>query len=342
MSPEGSRTGILLRQLSSRRNVRESCASLTGPSSRAGIALGSGPMARRPTARDMERVAAARPPRLRRPPAPPGEALGMLARRGLRPSLARPDLPFPSGISAEIADALAEQLGHYAFRLFVRGVIRHGEGFTPAETTSYVSAAQARTFTETLIALGVVAASGHDRYRLVRRAGSFGGTLEWYVGHELRRWLGFDVATGVKFHARGIGGDLDLVAAAEGKLIYAELKSSPPKHLSDGEIGAFVDRVCLVRPDLALFVVDTALRLSDKVVPMLTGELARRSATAPAPCCVDRELWSVGRHLYVVNSRPDLMTNIGRVIAEGLLAQHPSLVERKEPACEVNRAIQTL
>jgi hypothetical protein len=164
----------------------------------------------------------------------------MLARRGLRPSLARPDLPFSSDISAETADALAERLGHYAFRLFVRGVILHGDGFTPDEPTSYVSAAQARLFTETLVALGVVAANGRDRYRLVRRAGSFGGTLEWYVGRELRRWLGFDVATGVKFHARGIGGDLDLVAAAEGKLIYVELKSSPPKHLSNGEVGAFL------------------------------------------------------------------------------------------------------
>ena len=142
----------------------------------------------------------------------------------------------------------------------------------------------------------------------------------------MRRWLGFDVATGVTFHAHGIGGDLDLVAAAEGKLIYVELKSSPPKHLSNGEVGAFFDRVRLVRPDLALFVVDTALRLSDKVVPMLTDELARRSETAPAPCRVERELWTLGRHLYVVNRRPDLMTNIGRVIAEGLLAQHPQLV----------------
>lgn len=193
-------------------------------------------MARHLTAGDMERVAAARPPRLRRPPAPPGDALGMLARRGLYPSLASPDLPFPSDIAAERADALAERLGHYAFRLFMRGVIHHGDGFTPDETTRYVSAAQARTFTETLVALGMVAASACNRYRLVRRAASFGGTLEWYVARELRRWLGFDVATGVKFHARGIGGDLDLVAAAEGKLIYVELKSSPPKHLSDGEV----------------------------------------------------------------------------------------------------------
>jgi hypothetical protein len=49
-----------------------------------------------------------------------------------------------------------------------------------------------------------------------------------------------------------------------------------------------------------------------------------------------------GRHLYVVNSRPDLMTNIGRAIAEGLLAQHPQLVSRRGPACEVNSAVRTL
>jgi hypothetical protein len=51
------------------------------------------------------------------------------------------------------------------------------------------------TFTETLVPLGVVAASGCDRYRLVPPAGSFGGTLGWHVERELRRWLGSDVAT---------------------------------------------------------------------------------------------------------------------------------------------------
>jgi hypothetical protein len=146
-------------------------------------------------------------------------------------SLARLDLPFPPDISAETAEALAEQLGHYAFRLFVRGVIHHGDGFAPEETTTYVSAARARTFTETLVALGLVAASGRDRYRLVWRASSFGGTLEWYVAHELRRRLGFDVATGVKFHARGIGGDLDLIASAEGKLIYVRAQVVAAKTL---------------------------------------------------------------------------------------------------------------
>jgi hypothetical protein len=283
-------------------------------------------MARRLTAREIERVAAARPLRSRRPLLPPGEALGMLARRGLRPSLARPDLPFPVDLSGETADALAQRLGHYAFRLFLRGAILRGDGFTPEEATSYLSPAQGRTFAEALVDLGLAVAIGRDQYRLVRRAASFGGTLEWYVGRELRGRLGFDVATGVKFHASGVGGDLDLVAAAEGKLVYVELKSSPPKHLTGGEVGAFFDRVRVVGPHLALFVVDTALRLSDKVVPMMAEEWARRSNAASTPRRVERDLWALGRSLYIVNSRPDLMTNIARAIAEGLLAQGPQVL----------------
>lgn len=241
----------------------------------------------------------------------------MLVRRGLRPSLTQPDVPFPPDLAGEIADRLADRLGHYAFRLFLRGAIQRADGFTPEDATTYVRPALARTFADALVALGLASPTGRERYRLLRPADSFGGTLEWYVGRELARWLGFEVVTGVKFRARGVGGDLDVVAAAEGKLVYLEVKSSPPKHLSDGEITAFFDRVRLVGPDFTLFVVDTALRLSDKVVPMLAAERARRG-DSPAPRRLERELWLVGPGLYAVNSRPDLMMNIGRAVADGL------------------------
>lgn len=132
---------MLLRKGSLRRSVH-------GSSVRCGLAgalvlasRSAEVMGRRSTARDMERAAAALPLRLRRPPAPLGAAFVMLARRGLRPSLARSDLPVPSDISAETADALVERLGHYASRLFVRGVIHLGDGFTPDERRSYVSVA---------------------------------------------------------------------------------------------------------------------------------------------------------------------------------------------------------
>jgi hypothetical protein len=98
------------------------------------------------------------------------------------------------------------------------------------------------------------------RYPLARPATSFGPTLEWYVARELRCRLGFDTVAGVKVRARGVGGDLHVVAAAEGKLVYLELKSSPPKHLSDAEVSAFFDRLRVVRPDTTLFVMDAPLR----------------------------------------------------------------------------------
>jgi hypothetical protein len=117
-----------------------------------------------------------------------------------------------------------------------------------------------------------------------------------------------------------------VVAAAEGKLAYLELKSSPPKNLSVREVAAFFDRVHLLRPDLTLFVVDTALRLSDKVLPMLVAELEhRRGDTKLAPRRLERELWALTPHLYAVNGRPDLIANLGRALAEGLRALSPPL-----------------
>lgn len=254
----------------------------------------------------------------------------MLARRGLRPRRGRPDVPFDPNLPEAAADRLAGLLGHYAFRLFLRGAILRADGFAPQEATPYVAPAAADAFARALVDLGLAEALPRGRFRLATGASNFGGTLEWYVGRELSRRFAFDVATGVKFHARGVGGDLDVVAAAEGKLVYLELKSSPPKHLTPGEVAAFGDRLQLLRPDLALFVVDTALRLSDKALPMLTQGLAARfGSPAPTPRRLHGEVWALSPHLYALNGKPDLMRNVARALAEGLraLAPHPLATE---------------
>jgi hypothetical protein len=288
---------------------------------------GSG--ANRPKARELERAAAAARPRVTPRPAapavtPPGEALAMLARRGFHPSPAPPDLPFSADLAGEAAEALARALGRYAFRLFLRGAIQRGAGFRPEQATRYLTPSQARSMAKQLVELGLAEPVGRSRFRLTAPARSFGGTLEWFVARELRVRLGFDVASGLRFHARGVGGDLDVVAAAEGRLVYLELKSSPPRHLSEGEVAAFFERVRALRPDLALFVMDTALRLEDKVVPMLQAELARGGAGAAVPRRVVRELWALTPSLYAVNGRHDLIANVARAIAEGLRALAPA------------------
>jgi hypothetical protein len=247
----------------------------------------------------------------------------MLRRRGLDPRPVPSDVPFPPEPDPIFAEALATRLSHYAFRLFLRGAILRPGGFTAGEATRYVPAAKARELAEECVALGLAARLPRGRFRLLRRARSFGGTLEWWLARELELRLGLEVATGVRTGAPGVGGDLDVVAAGEGKLFYLEAKSSPPKHVTVAEIAAFLRRVRAVRPDVALFVVDTALRLSDKILPMFAEALGRIGAAAPAPRRIFRETWALGPHLYAVNAREDLVDNVCRAIAEGIRALGP-------------------
>jgi hypothetical protein len=278
-------------------------------------------MKRKLSAQELElRSAAANPPRISSTTLPAGEAMAMLARRGLHPEKTVGDVPFPQPFDGPAADRLSEWLGHYAFRLFLRGAIQTSSGFLPADTTRYLTKAQSTQYAETLVDLGLAERNDRGRYSLQWPARSFGGTLEWYVGRELERRYGFDVATGVKMHVRGVGGDLDVVAAAEGKLVYIELKSSPPKNLAASEIAAFCDRLRLLRPDVSLFVVDTALRLSDKVLPMLVRELRNRGFGDSGPRRIASQLWALTPRVYAVNGSRDLMANIGKAIAAGFLA----------------------
>jgi hypothetical protein len=278
---------------------------------------------RRRTARELETRAAARAAPSRFAPGREPEPLLMLRRRGLDPRPSTPDLPFPAGLDPAREDALLERLGHYAFRLFLRGAILRPHGFGPAQATRYLVPAKARAAAEDLVALGLAERLPRGRYRLLRPARSFGGTLEWWLARELERRLGFAVAIGVRSGAPGVGGDLDVVATAEGKLVYVETKSSPPKHLSRAEVGAFVRRVRAVSPDVALFVMDTALRLSDKVLPMFAEAIGEGARGAAAPRRIFRETWALGPHLYLVNAREDLVENVCRALAEGFRALAP-------------------
>ncbi len=278
---------------------------------------------RRPNARLLEETAAARAAPRDRGRAPLAEPLAMLVRRGLTPSLARPDLPFDLALPRPALDAIAARLDHYAFRLFLRGAILAPAGFRPTEASRYLDVAGARGLAEDCVALGLAERRPGGRYRLLVRARSFGGTLEWWLARRLSARLGLEAVTGVRTGAAGVGGDLDVVAAAEGKLLYLEAKSGPPKHLTAAEVGAFLRRVCTVRPDLTLFVMDTALRLSDKVLPMFADGLARDGAAPAPPRRLVRETWALTPHLYLVSAKEDLVENACRAVADGLKALAP-------------------
>jgi len=275
-------------------------------------------MARRPSARDLEQRAARLPPPRPAGGAQAGEALAMLVRRGLRPRLARPDLPFPRDLDGAAADRVAERLGHYGFRLFLRGAILARGPFRPEDATRYLDAAHAELAAGQLVELGLAERLPDGRLRLLHPPRSFGATLEWWVARELARRLALDVASGVRSGAPGVGGDLDVVLAAEGKLVYLELKSGPPKHLMPAEVSAFMKRLRALRPHLSIFALDTALRLSDKVLPMLS-----EAAGAGAPRRLRRDVWRVAPGLYAASARQDLVENLCLAVADGLAALAP-------------------
>jgi hypothetical protein len=277
----------------------------------------------RAAVRDQELTAiAASSEDLSRAPDTMSEAGYMLARRGFQFTSASLLLPFPADFDAARADRFSSRMHHYAFRLFMRGAIQRCRDFTPQETTRYLAPSMALEFADFLVELEIADRIGGQRYRLRRSVHSFGDLLEWFVARELRRKLGFDVLVRIKLDAGDVGGDLDVVAAAEGRLFYFELKSSPPRNLSEQEVSAFFDRIDAVRPDAAFFVVDTALRLGDKVLPMARKELRRRHSARNGRRrrCVhlSREIWALSPRLYLLGARPDLWANLRRAIGEAL------------------------
>lgn len=280
-------------------------------------------MARTRNAKELEAAAAARRPPRAAPRAPASEPLAMLRRRGLDPRPSRPDLPFDPRLPPERLEAIAALLRHYALRLFLRGAILERGDFTPSEATRYVPAPKARELADACVAAGLATALPHGRYRLAHPARSFGATLEWWLARELSDRLGCETAFGVRSGAPGVGGDLDVVAACEGKLVYVEAKSSPPKHLTIEEVAAFLHRVRALRPDVTLLVVDTALRLSDKVLPLFAEALSRVGAAPLEPRRLFRETWALGPHIFLVNAKEELIENVCRALAEGLRALGP-------------------
>lgn len=243
---------------------------------------------------------------------PPLEML--LKRRGFRVYKKEPpdDLLIPE---EPFQDGFYELLQKYSFRLFLRDVIRHQDRFTADQVTRYSTPRVIRTYLNHMVENELImeAAAGYVlRHRPVT---SFGPTLEWYVAELLRREFGAETLWGVKFRRPRVGGDYDVLAKLDGALLYIEVKSSPPKQVYDSEISAFLDRVEDLAPELAIFLMDTELRMKDKLVPMFERELARRMAAPPPALRLERELFHIREGLYLVNAKESIAGNIGRVVA---------------------------
>ena len=212
-------------------------------------------------------------------------------------------------------DECYQLLRHYSFRLFLRDVIKHREGFSIADLVRYCSPASAGRYVQWLVDRRLVQRRGRQ-FRLAIDTPSFGPTLEWFVAAVLQREFGIPSAWNVRLDAARGGGDYDVIGFQDGACIYVETKSSPPRNIEARQIQAFFDRLETLRPQVAVFLNDTQLRMGDKIAVLFTAELQRRQgARALALERLSGELFVVGAHVFIANSDPDLAGNLGVCLA---------------------------
>lgn len=240
----------------------------------------------------------------------------MLSRRGFEVLLANPEqsLLFPPGLDAAFEDELYLMLRKYSFRIFAREVIKRRASFRAEDLLKYSTLEWVEKYLSFLFGLGVIEKTGEGGFRLRSEAVfSFGDTLEWFVAKVFERELSSPALWGVRLAGVSSGGDYDVVASVEGRLVYVEVKSSPPKNIEEADVAAFLGRVYSLKPAFAIFLEDTRLRMKDKIIPffepMLEGREIRR---------LQGETFSAENRIFITNCVPGLAVNIALCVREYL------------------------
>ncbi|MDR3569074.1 MAG: hypothetical protein P4L43_13680 [Syntrophobacteraceae bacterium] len=230
-------------------------------------------------------------------------------------------LLFSPAIANSSLSRFYQMMKRYSFRLFVRELIQSPEGSDLGALTRYCSAGAARAYLDTLAGLGIVSL-GDRGYRLLRKVPSFGRTLEWYVCEILEREFLAPALFNVKLENTLSGGDYDVLSAVAGRPVYVEVKSSPPRGVEREAVQAFLGRVLDLCPGVAVLLVDTELRMSDKLVPLLAAGLEREGKSGPdwAVARLVNEIFHVRHSIYVTNSRKGIYSNL-RICFRDFLAR---------------------
>jgi hypothetical protein len=234
----------------------------------------------------------------------------------------REKLLIPSDLSFDLTTGFYEKMKRYSFRLFLRDLVQTKGPFCPDDLTRYCSSRIVDEYIRFLNATGTVVPLKGDRYRLNRsEISSFGPTLEWFVTQMFQREFACPAMFGVHFKEIDTGGDYDVLALWEGRLVYVEVKSSPPKSIEDPEVKAFLSRLNDLIPDMAFFFNDTHLRMKDKVIRLFMQEMERERegmVFLNSPQKLSDEIYHVDHWIYILNSKRDIVTNFSLCLRDHL------------------------
>jgi hypothetical protein len=82
----------------------------------------------------------------------------------------------------------------------------------------------------------------------------------------------------------------------------------------DREITAFFQRITDLSPELAIFFMDTELRMKDKIVPLFDQELKNRFSEPPDIVRMEKELFQMQDRIFIINAKGGIIGNIQKVL----------------------------
>jgi len=267
----------------------------------------------------------------------------MLRMRGIRVFRKNPTerLFFPSDFSPLYKIRFYEMMKKYSFRLVLRDMIKFQDRFRIQDLTRYCSSKVVQGYCKQLCDMGVIIKNERGNYQTqVSPLYSFGPTLEWFVAEMFKKEFSSPAIYGVSIKNTPSGGDYDVIASWNQRLVYIEVKSSPPKGIEQNEISTFFSRMDDVLPDVGFLFNDTQLRMKDKLVVMFEKDLGKRyggesKTLYPVKRLMD-ELFHVQHRVFIVNSKKDVVENFqiclkhylrhGTKITRAWRREHPSFV----------------
>jgi hypothetical protein len=213
--------------------------------------------------------------------------------------------------SARKREVFRRLLQSYAFRLFLRDLLALRNRYLPERLGPFFSPESVEEMAGQVERLGLIRRGPPGAFRLLAETVTdFGDTFEWFVAEILRRQFHADALWGVTIPGLSCGGDFDILALLSGRLLYLETKTSPPKHIEQREMRAFVQRVRKLSPDLAILLVDTHLRMKDKLVPLLSEALREEGVVEGGMTRLEKETFVWDGRLYLTNSKRDIGGNL--------------------------------
>jgi len=206
-----------------------------------------------------------------------------------------------------------KMMKRYSFRLVLRDMVKIQDQFCVEDLTHYCSSKVVQGYCDLLFKMGAIK-DGKGKYRTtVSPLYSFGPTLEWFIAEMFKREFATPALYGVSVKKTPSGGDYDVIASWNQRLVYVEVKSSPPKGIELSEVARFFLRIEDLQPEVAILFNDTQLRMKDKLVVMFEEVLEKNygkqsKAIYPVERLIE-ELFHVQHRIFIVNSKRDVVEN---------------------------------